>query len=185
LLRPSQIGVVPRRATNHAVNHGSKTNAVEPALEIREMMFGGKLTIAGHNTELLEEMRNYHRDEDFKIVKQRDDVVSAMRYAIMMRRQGKPLFECEGIGLVLCRLPHSARRAVASPRASPAAPQTIPTADSTFSRGDERTYLCESTWDIQMPTAAIIALTIGEAIAIIRASWERIESQGIPKSGGT
>jgi hypothetical protein len=75
------------------------TNAVEPALEeIREMMFGGKLAIAGHNTELLEEMRNYHRDEDFKIVKQRDDVVSAMRYAIMMRRNGKPLSDCEGIG---------------------------------------------------------------------------------------
>jgi phage terminase large subunit-like protein len=85
--------------STHAVNHGTKTNAVEPALEeMREMMFGGKLTVAGHNTELLEEMRNYHRDEDFKIVKQLDDLVSALRYAIMMRRQGKPLSECEGIG---------------------------------------------------------------------------------------
>jgi hypothetical protein len=53
------------------------------------MMFGGKLTIASHNGELFEELRNYHRDEDFRIVKQRDDLVSAMRYAIMMRRQGR------------------------------------------------------------------------------------------------
>ncbi len=32
------------------------------------------------------------------IVKQRDDLVSALRYAIMMRRKGKPPAECEGIG---------------------------------------------------------------------------------------
>lgn len=47
-------------------------------------------TIAGHNHELLDEIRNYHRDEDFRIVKQRDDLVSALRYAIMMRLNGKP-----------------------------------------------------------------------------------------------
>jgi phage terminase large subunit-like protein len=94
----------------HAVNHGTKTNAVEPALsEMREMMFGGKFTIAGHNHELLDEIRNYHRDEDFKIVKQRDDLVSAVRYAIMMRRQGKPLSECEGIGYG--NMPYAMRRA--------------------------------------------------------------------------
>jgi phage terminase large subunit-like protein len=84
---------------SHAANHGSKNNSVEPALdEIREMMFSGKMTIGIQNTELIEEMRNYHRDEDFKIVKQRDDLVSALRYAIMMRRSGRPLQECEGIG---------------------------------------------------------------------------------------
>ncbi|MDH2400784.1 terminase family protein [Bradyrhizobium sp. SSUT18] len=84
---------------SHAVNHGTKTNAVEPALaEIRELMFLGKLTIAIHNGELFEEMRNYHRDENFRVVKQRDDLVSAMRYAVMMRRRGKPLSECDGVG---------------------------------------------------------------------------------------
>jgi phage terminase large subunit-like protein len=94
---------------SHAVNHGTKTNTVEPALEeMREMMFGGKLTIAGHNHEMIDEMRNYHRDEDFKIVKQRDDLVSALRYAIMMRRSGKPLAECEGIGFGT--LPFAAQR---------------------------------------------------------------------------
>ena len=73
--------------------------SVEPALAVmREMMFGGKLSIAGHNGELLEEIRNYHRDEDFKIVKQRDDLVSALRYAIMARRSGKALSDCDGVG---------------------------------------------------------------------------------------
>jgi phage terminase large subunit-like protein len=85
--------------SSHAVNHGTKMNSVEPALEeMRELMFAGKLTIAGHNNELLEELRNYHRSEDFKIVKQRDDMVSALRYAIMMRRHGKSLSACEGVG---------------------------------------------------------------------------------------
>ena len=83
----------------HAVNHGTKQFNIEPAIEeIREFMFTGKLTIAGHNRELVEEMRHYHRNEDFRIVKQRDDLVSAFRYAVMMRRSGKPLSECEGIG---------------------------------------------------------------------------------------
>ncbi|MGH6679764.1 MAG: hypothetical protein ACREDL_12740, partial [Bradyrhizobium sp.] len=84
---------------SHAVNHGTKTNAIEPALEeMRQLMFEGKLTIASQNTELLEEMRAYHRDQDFRVVKHRDDLISALRYAIMMRRQGKMLADCEGIG---------------------------------------------------------------------------------------
>jgi hypothetical protein len=83
----------------HASNHGTQHNNIEPALEeMHEMMFAGKLVIAGHNHELLDELRNYHRNEDFKIVKQRDDLVSAMRYAVMMWRQGKALQECEGVG---------------------------------------------------------------------------------------
>jgi phage terminase large subunit-like protein len=94
----------------HAKNHGTDTNSVEPALsEMREMMFGGKCTIAGHNHELLDEIRNYHRDEDFRIVKQRDDLVSAVRYAVMMRRHGKPLNDCEGIGYG--PLPYAGQRA--------------------------------------------------------------------------
>ena len=62
------------------------------------MMFSGKLTIAGHNQELIEELRTYHRDEDYRIVKQRDDLVSAFRYAVMMRRSGRTRSECDGIG---------------------------------------------------------------------------------------
>jgi hypothetical protein len=75
---------------SHAVNHGTKQNNLEPALEeMRELMFSGKLTIA---------MRSYHRDEDYRVVKQRDDLVSAFRYAVMMRRQGRTRSECDGVG---------------------------------------------------------------------------------------
>ena len=83
----------------HAINHGTTHYNVEPALEeMRQLMYEGKLTIAPHNSELIEELRHYHRDENFKIVKQRDDLVSALRYAVMMRRSGKPRSECDGVG---------------------------------------------------------------------------------------
>jgi phage terminase large subunit-like protein len=83
----------------HAINHGTGHFNVEPALEeLRELMFAGKLIIASHNHELIDELRNYHRNQDFKIVKQRDDLVSALRYACMMKRSGRARAECDGIG---------------------------------------------------------------------------------------
>jgi phage terminase large subunit-like protein len=83
----------------HATNHGTNENKVEPGLqEIRELMFCGKLHIAGHNTELIEQMRTYHRDQDFRVVKERDHLIDAMRYAIMMRRSGRARSECDGVG---------------------------------------------------------------------------------------
>jgi hypothetical protein len=125
----------------HAINHGTKTNAVEPALEeMRELMFTGKLTIAGHNHELLDEMRNYHRDEDFRIVEQRDDLVSALRYAIMMKRQGKGLNECEGISHG--NLPYAFRRAERPrDRNTPSVHRTIAMEISTPSLGDSSCVL--------------------------------------------
>jgi phage terminase large subunit-like protein len=101
----------------HATNHGTNAFNIEPAIEeIRELMFSGKLTIAGHNHELLEELRHYHRDENFKVVKSRDDLVSALRYAIMSKRHGRALSECEGIGFG--PMPYAGQR-----RASSGAPQ--------------------------------------------------------------
>ena len=83
----------------HAVNYGTKQLNIEPALEeMREMMFSWRITIGGHNQELIEELRTYHRDEDYKIVKQRDDLVSALRDAVMMRRSGRTRSECDGVG---------------------------------------------------------------------------------------
>jgi hypothetical protein len=35
---------------------------------------------------------------DDQQIKQRDDLISALRHAILMRRQGKPLSDCEGVG---------------------------------------------------------------------------------------
>jgi len=83
----------------HATNYGTNDYKVEPGLqEIRELMFVAKLHIAPHNQELLEQMRHYHRDEDFRIVKARDHLIDALRYAVMMRRSGKPRLECDGVG---------------------------------------------------------------------------------------
>jgi phage terminase large subunit-like protein len=99
---------------SHAVNHGTKLNSVEPALaEMRELMYTGKLTIAGHNAELLEELRHYHRDENFKIIKQRDDLICALRYAVMMKRHGKLLSDCEGVGFG--PMPYAKQRRASDP----------------------------------------------------------------------
>ena len=45
-----------------------------------------------------EEFLSYHRDEDYKIVRLRDDLISATRYAFMMRRKGKRSTSCETYG---------------------------------------------------------------------------------------
>jgi hypothetical protein len=82
-----------------ARNHGTEHNHLEPAIE--EMigyMKRGSFMIASHMSELAEEVLNYHRDEDYKIVRLRDDLISAVRYAFMMRRSGKPREACEEYG---------------------------------------------------------------------------------------
>ncbi len=79
----------------HAENHGGGFHT-EPAIE--EMcgyMKRGQFTIASHMGELTEEILSYHRNEDYKIVRERDDLISAARYAFMMRRKGKGLSDCE------------------------------------------------------------------------------------------
>jgi phage terminase large subunit-like protein len=82
----------------HAENQGGGFH-LEPAIEdICSYMKRGCFTIASHMSELAEEILNYHRDEDYKIVPLRDDLISAVRYAFMMRRQGKPLDVCEPYG---------------------------------------------------------------------------------------
>ena len=55
-------------------------------------------SIASHMTELGEELLSYHRDEDYKIIRLRDDLISAVRYALMERYKGKLLDGCEPHG---------------------------------------------------------------------------------------
>jgi phage terminase large subunit-like protein len=82
----------------HAQNHGTTNFSIEPTIsEIRQLMSLGKIAIGSHNLELIEQMRMLHRDENFKIVKQRDHLVDALRYALMMKRKGKPLAECDAV----------------------------------------------------------------------------------------
>ena len=86
--------------SKHAENHGAGSFHTEPCIE--EMigyMKRGAFQIASHMTELGEEILNYHRDEDYKIVRLRDDLISAVRYAFMMRRAGRTHGECESYGV--------------------------------------------------------------------------------------
>jgi phage terminase large subunit-like protein len=81
-----------------ARNHGTTHYNILPALEdMRAFWYSEKMVIAPYNKELIDELRHYHTDENFRIVKQRDDLVSALRYAVMMRRFGKPREECDGL----------------------------------------------------------------------------------------
>ena len=98
-----QIAEVYRRLgapmlATHAQNKGGGYSIEPPIEEMCGYMKRGCFTIASHMGELTEEILNYHRDEDYKIVALRDDLISAMRYAFMMRRSGKALSNCEGYG---------------------------------------------------------------------------------------
>ena len=62
-------------------------NSVENGLyELLQRARKGKLKIFRGQTDLMNEWRQYHRDEKGKIVKSMDDLLDAMRYAYMMRR---------------------------------------------------------------------------------------------------
>ncbi|WP_069107199.1 terminase large subunit domain-containing protein [Xylella fastidiosa] len=66
------------------------TNGLEAGVtEMLDRMHTGRLKVFSHLTEWFEEFRLYHR-EDGRIVKQHDDLLSATRYAMMMRRYAKP-----------------------------------------------------------------------------------------------
>jgi hypothetical protein len=62
-------------------------NSVEQGLyEIGDRMRKGTFKIFKGLHEVMDEVRQYHRDEKQKIVKVRDDLLDAIRYAYMMRR---------------------------------------------------------------------------------------------------
>ena len=54
-------------------------------------MRDGRFKIFSTLTEWFEEKRLYHRDDHQRIVKERDDLISATRYAYMMRRNAIPM----------------------------------------------------------------------------------------------
>lgn len=75
--------------------HGG--NGVEIGLvELYERMTTGRLKVFSHLSDWFEEKLNYHRDEDGKIVKINDDLLSATRYAYMMRRYAKQKKDISG-----------------------------------------------------------------------------------------
>lgn len=63
------------------------SNGVEAGLyELRDLMQKGKLRVFKGLREWFDEFNQYHRDEKGHIVKTRDDLLDATRYAYMMRR---------------------------------------------------------------------------------------------------
>lgn len=81
----------------HATHeHGG--NGVEAGLaEMNERMASGRLKIKRSLEDWWEEFRLYHR-QDGKIVKKRDDLICATRYALMMRRFARQSWEFEKYG---------------------------------------------------------------------------------------
>lgn len=67
------------------------SNGVEAGLyEIRDLMRKGKFKVFSGLRDVFDELLQYHRDEKGKIVKVRDDLLDAIRYAYMMRREAVP-----------------------------------------------------------------------------------------------
>lgn len=58
-------------------------------VEMYQRMEDGRLKVFSHLSDWFEEKLNYHRDENGNIVKVADDLLSATRYAFMMRRFAK------------------------------------------------------------------------------------------------
>lgn len=81
------VNVLPQHATHPAKPDGSGGgNSVEAGvIDMLTRMQTGRMKVASHLNEWFEEFRLYHR-KDGKLVKERDDLLSATRYAIMMLR---------------------------------------------------------------------------------------------------
>lgn len=63
------------------------SNGVEAGLmELRDLMKKGKLKVFAGLRDFFDEFLQYHRDENGKISKVRDDLLDCLRYAYMMRR---------------------------------------------------------------------------------------------------
>jgi hypothetical protein len=86
------LAMLPERAT-----FVDGSNGVEAGVsEMLVAMQTGRFKVFSHLTEWFEEFRLYHR-EDGKIVKLRDDLLSATRYARMMKRFAQTRAELDAV----------------------------------------------------------------------------------------
>lgn len=83
--------MMPEMATWQAGGNGVEAGLVE----LYDRMENGKFKVFSHLSEWFEEKLNYHRDENGHIVKVNDDLLSATRYAYMMRRFAKQRIEIQ------------------------------------------------------------------------------------------
>lgn len=71
---------------SHATHEDGSTSVEAGVIEMLDRMQTGRLKIFRHLTDWFAEKRMYHR-KDGLIVKRNDDLISATRYGIMMRRE--------------------------------------------------------------------------------------------------
>lgn len=84
LYRKLGVKMLPERAT-----FADGSNSVEAGiLDMLDRMETGRFKVFGHLQEFWDEFRQYHRVEG-RILKERDDVISAVRYAIMSLRHAR------------------------------------------------------------------------------------------------
>ena len=85
LYRRNGLNMLPDKATFE-----DGTNGVEAGImEMLSRMETGRLKVFRHLSEWFDEFRLYHRKNGI-IVKERDDLMAATRYAMMMRRLARP-----------------------------------------------------------------------------------------------
>jgi phage terminase large subunit-like protein len=82
--RAHGLAMLPRHATHSDGGVGVEAGIVD----MIERMRTGRLKVAEHLADWWEEFRLYHR-QDGKLVKLRDDLISATRYGLMMLRHAK------------------------------------------------------------------------------------------------
>lgn len=86
--------MLPDHAT-WADGNRSATSVEAGIVELYKLMTQGRFKVCSHLTGFFEEKLNYHRDEKGKIVKINDDILDAVRYAMMMRRFAIQRFELD------------------------------------------------------------------------------------------
>lgn len=79
--RQQHVKMLPERATFEDGSNGVEAGVAD----MLDRMQTGRLKVARHLVEVFDEIRLYHR-EDGKIVKEMDDLISAIRYGVMMLR---------------------------------------------------------------------------------------------------
>lgn len=81
----------------HATWPGGGVGVEAGLVELYERMTTGRFKVFSHLSAWFEEKMNYHRDENGRIVKLNDDLLSATRYAYMMRRLARQRFQCKPV----------------------------------------------------------------------------------------
>jgi hypothetical protein len=81
LYKDQGLNTLPERATFEDGGNGVEAGVIE----MLDLMQTGRFKVFAHLKEWFDEFRLYHR-KDGKIVKERDDLLSATRYAVMMKR---------------------------------------------------------------------------------------------------